>query len=240
MRGWVVGIAVVTLAPAIARAQARDTLTDGTAGSDRPAAGQVTARQGFATSSEVGLWARAPLGFDPMRPLLVAGGDIGLSSWLVVHLYGVDDFMQHAFSGMTLGMSAWLLPRTSPIQLVASVGAVESTTPGAPSTYGQIAATAAFGLFQVGGSVRTSIDLVARSGLPTLTTSVWMTYGRAVKVGLAYVDEAATATAPARRAIVPSVTVSTKGGGVDFGASSSIGVGGATTVPVMLRVGGKF
>ncbi len=245
MARWAAGAACACalVVPLAAHAQARDALTDGGDADPnaRPAPGAVVPHQAFATSAEIGLWARAPASYGLLRPMFVAGGDVGLSSWLTLRLYGVDDFMTHAFSGMTVGLDAWLLPRTSPIQLVASTGWIENTTPGTPSAYGQVAATAAFGLFRFGASVRAVTDLAGRSNQPLLTTTAFVTYGRAVKLGLAYVEESATATTPARRAVVPSVTVSSKSGAVDFGASSSIGLSpGAVTVPVMVRIGGKF
>lgn len=237
---WV--LSFIAAVPSTAYAQARDTLREGGDADPnaRPAPGAIVPHQGFATSADVGLFARAPASYALMHPMYVAGGDVGLSSWLSLRLYGVDDFMTHASSGMVVGLDAWLLPRRSPLQIVASTGWIENTT-GSPSAYGAITATAAFGLFRVGASVRASTDVVGRSNQPLLTSTVFMTYGRALKIGLAYVDQSATATTPAQRAIVPSVTVSSKGGAVDFGASSSVGVSpGTPTVPVMMRVGGRF
>ena len=207
----------------------------------RPAPGEASMVGRFVSSADIGLWARAPQAFSADgRPLVLAGGDIGLASWLTLRLYGVDDFMFHRFSGMSAGLTAWLLPKSSPIQLTASGGYMQSTTQGAPALWGQVAATAAFGLFTFGASLRTQADLGAPSNTPGFTSVVSATYGKLIKIGVAWVTEGGTANAPARQAIVPSVTATTKRGNIDFGASTSFGVGATPTIPLTLRVGGRF
>jgi hypothetical protein len=99
----------------------------------------------------------------------------------------------------------------------------------------------AFGLFTFGAALRSQIDVSAPSNTPGFTSVVSATYGKLIKIGVAWVTEGGTANAPARQAIVPSITATTKSGNVNFGASSTFGVGPASpTVPLTLRVGGRF
>lgn len=236
------GVALVIFARNAAAQAPPATDTLGSSGGDRPAPGEVRATSLFTSSADLGLWARAPAFVSGKNvPLLLAGGDVGLASWLTLRLYGADDFMLHRFSGMSAGLQTWLLPQSSPIQLTASAGWVETTTPGAPGVWGELGATGAFGLFRVGASVRTQVDLATASNVPGFTSTLAVSYGNLVKIGLAWVTESGPPGTPLKQALVPSVSATTKGGGVSFGASTTLGVSGAApTVPLTLRLGGRF
>ena len=209
--------------------------------SARPAPGEAVMTSRIATSADAGLWARAPARLPGLEtPLVIGGGDVGLSSWLALRMYGFDDFMTHRFSGMSAGLEAWVLPKTSPVQLAVSGGYMETATVGAPAMWGQVSAITSFGLFRLGASLRAQNDLGNPSSLPGFTSVVSASYGNRIKIGVAWITEGGTGSTPTRQAIMPSISATTKSGRTTFGATSVIGVKDTPTVPIMLRVGGRF